>query len=195
MPTIRPAMPEDAAAIAALHVDSWRETYAGLMPDDFLARMTDEAQRARRAAFWAQNIAAGTDVVLVAEEGGAVIAFASGGAARDHAGYDAELLTLYSRRAAQGRGTGRALLRAVAGQLQARGARNLALWVLDVNPTRAWYARQGAAEAGEKVEPIPGGQLREVRMVWPEIGTVGAGGPEPMPPSPSAAACAPPHRA
>ncbi|MBZ9713375.1 GNAT family N-acetyltransferase [Deinococcus multiflagellatus] len=175
MPTIRPATLQDAPAIAAIHTGSWRETYAGLMPADFLARMTDDAQRGRRAAFWAQNIAAGQDAVLVAEDAGAVIAFASAGAPRDHEGYDAELFTLYSRRAVQGRGTGRALLRAVADTLQARGAQSMALWVLDVNPTRHWYARQGAAEAGEKVQPIPGGELREVRMVWADLSTVAAG--------------------
>ncbi|MBZ9750591.1 GNAT family N-acetyltransferase [Deinococcus sp. HMF7604] len=175
MRAIRPARPEDARAIAAIHTDSWRETYAGLMPEDFLARMTDEAQRERRAAFWAQNIAAGQDVVLVAEEDGEVIAFASAGAPRDHEGYGAELFTLYSRRATQGQGTGRALLRAVAAALQARGAQSLALWVLDVNPTRQWYARQGAAEAGEKAEPIAGGELREIRMGWPDLRKLAVG--------------------
>ncbi|MEF2277146.1 hypothetical protein V3W47_02470 [Deinococcus sp. YIM 134068] len=51
-------------------------------------------------------------------------------------------------------------------ELEERGFRSLALWVLDVNPTRAYYAHLGGREDGEKTEPLPGGgELREVRMV------------------------------
>ena len=35
--TFRPAAAGDAAAIAALHVESWRTAYRGLVPDEFLA--------------------------------------------------------------------------------------------------------------------------------------------------------------
>ena len=168
-PTIRPAAAQDAAAVARVHQQSWQETYSGLMPAAFLARMTDEAMRQRREASWRQTIIAGDDVVFVAEQGGQVVAFASAGPPRDHPGYGAELFTLYAVRGVQGQGTGRSLLRATVQAVAERGARNLALWVLDVNPTRGWYARQGAREAGEKVEVIAGGELREVRMVWDEL--------------------------
>ncbi|WP_291431893.1 GNAT family N-acetyltransferase [Deinococcus sp.] len=167
-PLIRAATPADAPAIAAIHVQSWRETYAGLMPGEFLDRMTGADMQARRAQFWTQNITAGQDVVRVAEADGTVIAFASAGEARDHPGFDSELFTLYALRAAQGHGTGQALLRAVMGALRERGARSMALWVLDVNPTRSWYARQGGLECGEKRD----GDLRELRMGWPDLGTL-----------------------
>ncbi|MBX8464776.1 GNAT family N-acetyltransferase [Deinococcus sp. RIT780] len=167
-PLIRAATPADAPGIAAVHVQSWRETYAGLMPADFLDRMTGAEAQAQRAAFWAQNITAGQDVVRVAEADGTVLAFASAGEARDHPGFDSELFTLYALRAAQGHGTGRALLHAVAAALRERGARSMALWVLDVNPTRHWYARQGGVEGGEKRD----GALRELRLGWSDLGTL-----------------------
>ena len=164
-PLIRPATPEDAAAIASVHVQSWQETYAGLIPPDFLAHMTSAEMRERRAASWRATIDQAREAVRVAEQGGGLVAFASVGPARDHPGYGAELMCLYSLARVQGRGTGRALLHAAAQDAWASGARNLALWVLDVNPTRAWYARQGAREAGEKRD----GELREIRMVWDEL--------------------------
>ena len=46
---IFPAGPADAEALAAAHVTSWRETYRGLLPDAYLARMS-EAAHARRFA-------------------------------------------------------------------------------------------------------------------------------------------------
>ncbi|PNY81713.1 GNAT family N-acetyltransferase [Deinococcus koreensis] len=167
--SIRPATPQDAAAIAGVHVRSWQETYTGLMPAAFLARMTDEAMRQRRETGWRQTIDQRREAVLVAEQGGQLVAFASAGDPRDHPGFDAELSTLYALRRVQGQGIGRALFQSTVQALAARGARTLALWVLDVNPTRQWYARQGAREAGKKVEVIAGGELREVRMVWDDL--------------------------
>ncbi|BBN93454.1 acetyltransferase [Deinococcus grandis] len=164
-PLIRAATPADAPGIAAVHVQSWRDTYAGLLPADFLARMTSPETQAQRAAFWTGNIAAGQDAVFVAGDAGQIVAFASAGPPRDHPGFDAELFTLYSLKAAQGAGTGRELLRQAAQAMQARGAASLALWVLDTNPTRHWYARRGAHECGEKQD----GALRELRMGWSDL--------------------------
>ncbi|MFK7601278.1 GNAT family N-acetyltransferase [Deinococcus sp. SM5_A1] len=159
---IRPATPADAPAIARIHTTSWRETYAGLMPDDFLDRMTSEDMRQRRETNWGRTISQGLETVLVAEQDGEVVAFASAGAARDHPGYEAELMTLYALKSVQGHELGRALFRELVQKIKADGVPNLALWVLDANPTRQWYLRQGGHEAGEKTE----GELREVRVVW-----------------------------
>lgn len=168
---VRPATPADAPGIAHVHVTSWRETYAGLMPEDFLTRATGEVARERREAFWTRHLSAQTgEIVLVAELRREVVAFASGGPAREHPGIGAELYTLYALRSVQGQGVGRALVSAVASELRGRGFRSLALWVLDVNPTRAYYAHLGGREAGERTEPLPGGgELREVRVVWDDL--------------------------
>ncbi len=169
-PSIRPATPADAPAIAHVHVTSWRETYTGLMPKAFLERMTDEAARERRRRMWEEAATDSAQVVLVAERGGEVVAFASAGPPQDHPGADAALYTLYALKAVQGQGLGKALTSALAQELQERGCRTLALWVLDVNPTRGWYLRRGGREAGEKVVPILDGELREVRLVWDDLG-------------------------
>ena len=42
---IRPDDVSDAVAIARVHVDSWRTTYAGIVPDDYLdASPTDQEE-------------------------------------------------------------------------------------------------------------------------------------------------------
>ena len=116
---IRAARTKDAPGIAAVHTQSWRETYAGLIPDDFLTRMTDAAARERRAASWGQTIGRQLEQVVVAEQNGEIVAFASVGPARDHPGYSHELMTLYSFRRVQGQGTGKALLQSMAREVQA----------------------------------------------------------------------------
>lgn len=168
--TLRPAAPADASGIAHVHVTSWRETYAGLMPPDFLARMTDAAALERRRRLWEREAGDPAQIIRVAERGGRIVAFASAGPPRDHPGIDAELFTLYALRAAQGHGVGRALVSALAGELLARGHRTLALWVLDRNPTRAYYAHLRGREDGEKTVTLSGGgELREVRLVWDDL--------------------------
>ncbi len=171
MPTIiRPAQPADAPGIALVHTWSWQETYRDLIPDDLLDRMTSEEARERRETGWARTTSAGKTLVYVADQGGQIVAFASAGAPRDHPGYDTELYTLYSLRRVQGHGLGRALLQTVARATGAAGANNMALWVLSSNPTRQWYARQGATEAGEKTED----GLHEIRMVWNDLSSLTA---------------------
>jgi len=45
---IREASLTDTAAIARVHVDSWRITYAGIVPADYLAKLS----YAQREQFW-----------------------------------------------------------------------------------------------------------------------------------------------
>lgn len=108
-------------------------------------------------------------VTLVAELGGEVAAFVSGGPATNHSSHDAELHTLYALPHVKGLGLGRRLTAALAGELLARGFQSLFLWVLDVNPTRAFYLHLGGREAAEKTEVVPGGELREVQIVWDDL--------------------------
>ncbi len=46
MITIRRARPADAAAIGAVHVAAWRSAYPGILPDDYLARLSVPRQAA-----------------------------------------------------------------------------------------------------------------------------------------------------
>ena len=51
---VRRARPGDAAAIGAVHVSAWRNTYAGVLPDDYLAGLSPLRHAAgyERAAPW-----------------------------------------------------------------------------------------------------------------------------------------------
>ena len=45
---IRQATPADAAAIARVHVDSWRSSYAGVVPEEILSGLSYQ----EREALW-----------------------------------------------------------------------------------------------------------------------------------------------
>lgn len=99
---IREARCDDAAGIARIHVESWRTTYRGIVPDDVLERLSEE----RRVAYWSDVLCREprSDVVYVAEdERGAIAGFAAGGPERDGThGYDGELYAIYLLEAASG---------------------------------------------------------------------------------------------
>src|SRR3546814_4593186 len=66
---IRAAGAEDVAAIARIHVETWRDTYAGLLPDHALLRMS--AQRER--VLWSRTVAAGESVLVPADSADGVV--------------------------------------------------------------------------------------------------------------------------
>ncbi|WP_189093310.1 GNAT family N-acetyltransferase [Deinococcus ruber] len=168
--TLRAAVPEDAEQMASVHIQSWRETYTGLMPPDFLTRMTDDRMQELRGANWRRTIRDADEEVCVAVRGGQVVAFVSGGALRPHTvipgDYSAEVYTLYALKSVQGQGLGRRLLSEVAKGLNRRGYRGMALWVLASNPTRQFYTHLGGVELGQKTEETRFGPLVEVALGW-----------------------------
>ena len=169
---IREATPADAPGIAHVHVASWRTTYRGLVPDDYLAGLSKE----RRAAFWLAHLSDLSEVecAYVAEdETQGIVGFAGGGPERDgHPSFAGELHAIYLLAEHQGRGLGRALAIAVAHRLAEAGTRSMLVWVLADNPARAFYAALGGREVGEKPVEIGGKALTEIAYGWDDVGSL-----------------------
>jgi len=168
--TVRPAVPGDAAAMARVHVASWRSTYRGLMPD---AMLDDPGFVRRREGFWTaaltdQRFAANR--VAVADDDGEVVGIAMSGPATDaDMRGRLHLYVLYLLDGHHGSGAGGALLDAVVAPTEPA-----VLWVADPNPrAQAFYRKRGFVADG--VEQVEDG-VREVRMVRPSRGHL----PEPV---------------
>lgn len=170
----RLATAEDAAAIGALHVASWRETYTGLLPQEMLASLSVDS----RAAMWTTVLAAparpdGTRV-YVAESAGEVVGFGACGGQRDEAmrerGFAGEFGAIYILRSQQGAGTGRALMTLMARDLEARSMRSAGLWVLRENVgARGFYEGLGGTIIIEKEVADGDTTLNEVAYGWPDL--------------------------
>jgi L-amino acid N-acyltransferase YncA len=166
MPVIRPARIEDAAAIARVHVESWKTTYAGIVPDSYLASLTAES----RADSWKQQLEKQTALIFVAEDEAGVFGFVCGGALRDSIpGFDAELYAIYLLQQKQRRGIGRMLVRKLVEVLDREDFHGLIIWVLEQNPSAGFYAHLGGAPVLEKEIEIGGAQLTEIAFGWPDI--------------------------
>ena len=145
--------------MARVNVQSWQETYRGLMSDEVL---DDPGFVAARERFWT---AALTDErysenrVAVAERNGELIGIAMSGPPLD-AGpkWTRQLYVLYVYVADHGTGVGQALLEAVVDPEE-----SVALWVADPNPrAQGFYRKHGFVTDG--TTQVEGGVL-EIRMV------------------------------
>lgn len=164
MVVIRRAGNADATAIAHVQVASWRTTYAGIVPDEYLESL-DEAARAK--AFEAP-LERGE--FLVAERDGEVVGFVAGGAIRDPVEEcDAELYAIYLLAPAQRARIGADLLRELARSLRQEGFKGMSVWVLEKNPSKEFYIRTGAHYARSKPIEIGGAMLMEEAYVWPDL--------------------------
>lgn len=165
---IRAARFEDASAIAHVHVESWRTTYAGIVPDAYLAGLDETI----RAQLWRERLSEEA-LIFVAEWNGSLVGFAAAGKNREPVeSCDAELYALYLLKDAQRRSIGTALLRAVANALLERNFKSMAVWVLEQNRSREFYQKAGAHVAHSKVIEIGGAKLMEVAYAWPDLKTV-----------------------
>jgi hypothetical protein len=77
MVLIRAATQQDASAIAHVHVQSWLTTYAGIVPDDYLASLNE----AERVLLWQDWLTRDIQVYVI-ELDGEVVGFISGGQSR-----------------------------------------------------------------------------------------------------------------
>jgi L-amino acid N-acyltransferase YncA len=156
--TVRRATPEDARAIAEIHVDTWRATYMNVMPKSVL----DALDVGTRERGWRRFIERG-DPVFVAEQD-RVVGFVNVGACRDEDAVG-QLYAIYVRPEAWGTGAGLALMNAAVEEL-ARDWDEAVLWVAEENPrARRFYELYGwHADGGRMVdEPAPGAVVAEVR--------------------------------
>ena len=169
---VRPALPEDAAALARVHVAAWQVAYRGIMPDHLLDSLSVPNTQAR----WEQKLAGEEQLTLVCQLDtdpagtgrSEVVGFAGLGPNRDDdTGEETgEVYAIYVHPDQWGHGLGRALWTQAVEVLRAGGYRSLTVWVLQANDqARGFYKHMGCTlDPGvTKVLDRQGTQLAVVR--------------------------------
>jgi len=160
---IRPATVADAPDFAAVHIASWREAYAGLIDEGYLAALDVD----RRAEQWRSDLASPALRTWVALHEGHVRGFLALGPSRDEDASAAtlEIYAIYLEPSAWGSGIARELVRPVPAEVPPSVP--VTLWVLAANErARHFYRRHGFAVDGvERIEEIGGAAHREIRYV------------------------------
>ncbi len=163
----REAGPADAAAIAALHAESWRAHYRGILPDAYL----DGEVLAERQAAWRNALGAprAGQVVMVATQQTVLAGFVA--IVRDgEPDFDAEIENLHVLPRLCGQGLGRRLLGEAVGRLAAAGVASACLWVYDANhAAMRFYRRLGGTADKQGFDPFAGAHAPHTRIVWPDL--------------------------
>jgi GNAT superfamily N-acetyltransferase len=163
---IREATMEDSAGLARVQVDSYRTSYAGLMPRAVLDGFTYEEQEQD----WRDWISSQPeDLLYVAEAAtGEIVGYALARPGPIAAPpFDSELVALHVRRAHQRQGLGRRLMATVAEQLGLQDCKSLMLWILEENPARGFYEHLGGQLLDER--KMSSASVHEVAYGWPTI--------------------------
>jgi GNAT superfamily N-acetyltransferase len=159
----------DASAIARVQVDSWRTTYAGIVPADYLARLSYGQQ----GQLWGHYLCtlSGAAAMYVAEAATKeVVGFAHCGPERSgNPLYTGELYAIYLLAAYQRQGLGHQLTTAVANGLLHHGLSSMLVWVLAANPSRAFYEALGGQHVAEQEITIGAARLTEVAYGWRDV--------------------------
>jgi ribosomal protein S18 acetylase RimI-like enzyme len=166
---VRQATIADAGAIAEVHRESWRTTYAGILP---LAVVAREAGR-KSEAMWRRRLALkrpGSATWIVERSPHGIVGFASCGDAREPIeGLDAEIYALYVLQPQQRHGAGRELVRACARHFVRHGLFGFFLWVLKANRARLFYEALGGQEIDEKTERLGRHEFAQVAYAWHDL--------------------------
>lgn len=168
MRVVRRATPDDAEALALVHVESWKVAYEEVFPREALSAL-DASQR---IPVWERNLSDRRLITLVVEVEGGVVGFALLGPERHLPGVEGtpepdvgEVYAVYLHPSVWRQGLGRRLMNAAEAELAAAGYREAVLWVLDANHrARAFYRATGWSPDGAVAsEPIFGVESVMVR--------------------------------
>ena len=170
---IRKAVVDDAAEIANVHTNSWREAYKSLLPQAFL----DERPLyfKNRYEMWKKVLSKDDDLTYVAEsENSGIVGFSNGGMGRDEDKVKmGEVYAIYLLEAFQGRGIGFDLLKACFNSFKEKSINEAYLWVLKDNPTERFYQRTGGVKLDEiKDHVIADKAVQELCYYWNDLARI-----------------------
>ncbi len=163
---IRPATGQDIPEIAKIYTESWKKTYRTLLPDAFLEGLTYEHAERK----WMSYLRAeGQGIFLAAGGTGGVRGFS---AYKPFPELERCLLldSLHVRPAAQGNGTGKALIFAVGKYALEGGYRKMSICVMKGNDrAEGIYTHLGAKPRRDFTDDFEGTAVRSSLLLWDNL--------------------------
>ena len=168
---IREANKSDASGMAKVRVDTWRATYKGIVPDEFLENLSCQQLSERWQKEYWENRAPGVAVFVAENERKEIIGFAFCGLEQSNDPvYRGEIQRLYVLPQYQNRGVGHELVTACVNHLDHELKVNtMLIWVFAENPNCKFYESLGGKIAREKTKEIGGRIISMVGYGWVDI--------------------------
>ncbi len=161
---IRPATESDLQDIISIHVESWKDAYADVLPAGFIVRQLDQ----ELARHWHETEIQKQDIVLVAEEDSLVGFIAVW--CRPIPFID----NLHVRPSHRSKKIGSALMKAVAQELTQKEHKKAYLWVFESNEKAIrFYERLGGTQKEQGPKNIFGYEVPSRKIVWDDLAIIG----------------------
>ena len=163
----REASAEECLEVAKVHVRSWKESFAGLVPESVMDGITVEK---RTKAFLGrfQSSSYKMYVAEVADQG--VIGFADCGEPRHEiTGYQTELYAIFLLPEFQGSGVGRRLFALCVEAVVKSGKSSMYLLAFENSPYRSFYDKMGGVVIGKQQVEIEGTMFDAVVYGWDNL--------------------------
>jgi ribosomal protein S18 acetylase RimI-like enzyme len=163
---IRKAKLEDAKGITKVHITSWRETYRGIVDDEYLKSLSIET----RTKKWETILKTPKDdkwTFVAEDESGKIVGFISGGLAQEYfAKFTGELYAIYILKKDQGEKLGYRLTKKLCSMLQKLEINTMYVCVLADNQSKNFYTKYGAKRFKSKPVNIGKQMLQEEYYGW-----------------------------
>jgi ribosomal protein S18 acetylase RimI-like enzyme len=168
---IREARQDDVAGMAKVRVDTWKATYQGIVPDEFLQGLSYQrvAENWKRI-FWENKEPNVTRFVAETMQDDIVGIAICGPERNQDSIYHGEIYVLYVLPQYQNRGIGQELVaKCVQYLIQQLKVETMLIWVFAENPYRRFYKSLGGIIVREKTIEIGGKMISEVGYGWEKI--------------------------
>ena len=167
--TVREGGAADLDAIAAIRVNSWKDTYRPLIGGEVMDPLLDVREHRRDME---RVLNQGHALLLIAEDANHAVA----GFALSHLGESGEpfLESLHVQPGRRSHGIGALLLRETAARWAADGHRSMSLHVVESNlRAKRFYDRFGGREVGVVVSDWRGAQVSQAIYRWNDLAVIG----------------------
>jgi GNAT superfamily N-acetyltransferase len=164
----REANVAECAAVAKVHVRSWHESFAGLVPQSVMERITVEG----RTKAFEQRFQTDSYRMYVAEVVDlGIVGFADCGEPREKINsYEAELYAIFLLPEFQGSGVGRRLFAMCVEAVVKSGKSSMYLYAFENSPYRSFYDKMGGVVIEKRQVEIEGTLFNAVVYGWKNLG-------------------------
>ena len=166
---IRKATAEDAWGITKVHIESWKETYEGIINQGYL----DSLKIEDRLRLWESSLSQipqQSTVFVAVNSDNEIVGFVSLGKERTGKFLaDGELYAIYILIKYQRGKLGLKLLQAGVDRLIEQSFTSMLVWVLEENNSRKFYESLQPIKAGVEVDKIAGEDHVELAYMWDDL--------------------------
>jgi ribosomal protein S18 acetylase RimI-like enzyme len=166
----REATVDDIPEIAKVHVESWRRSFQGIVPREFLDSMSAEK---REEAFRERFSDAAYKMLVAEDPEQGIVGFADFGKPRlEGVDFETQIYAFYFLKEFQRRGLGSELFKRCLKEICDRGFTNVCLDSLAVSPYRSFYEKMGGKVVGNDGHKLAGVHFATVIYGWQNLGEI-----------------------